>query len=536
MRSTLGYARTSWLVAMSLAVVSAAAQVAAPQAKLRVAGFQVSGATLLAQREIDAVLLPLLGERTIDELQRAAAAVQALYAAEGYGAVVAYVPPQTSEGGIVKITVVEGKVAAVAVKGNRRFSAQNIRASLPALKEGTTPRVRDIDQQLRIANENPAKEVQLLLKPGQRSGETDAEVTVVERPLQRLSVGLDNTGNELTGDWRVHAGWQHASLTGHDDVASVQAQTSPSDPGKVRVVGAGYRWPLYGARIVLDAYAAYSDIDGATTQSLAGDIAFNGRGRIAGARAAWYLPRRGELDQRLALALDRRDYLNRCTIAGQNDLCGPAGASVSVTPLAAEYLAQATRPWPMSLALSVHHNVGLGGAHADAADFDAARPGAKRRYTALRWNASAAWPVAEDWQLRLRLTGQYSSDALVSGEQFGIGGASSVRGYAEREVVGDSGAFASLELGGPELLSALGVGSAGALRPLAFVDAGHVRNRGEAPCVDIKLRCSLASLGVGVRLQLGGLQARLDFARVLDDAARTKRGDTKAHVGVYYGF
>lgn len=38
---------------------------------------------------------------------------------------------------------------------------------------------------MQIANENPARQTRILLKPGTRQGETGAEVTVAEGPLQR---------------------------------------------------------------------------------------------------------------------------------------------------------------------------------------------------------------------------------------------------------------------------------------------------------------------------------------------------------------
>jgi hemolysin activation/secretion protein len=141
--------------------------------------------------------------------------------------------------------------------------------------------------------------------------------------------------------------------------------------------------------------------------------------------------------------------------------------------------------------------------------------------------------VAEDWSIRGRITGQLTRDGLVPGEQFGIGGASSVRGYEERELVGDNGAFASLELGSPSLL---GQPTAGRLSLLAFADAAYVANQLDTPCLEDRSHCTLASLGVGARFGMGTLQARLDVAYALKSAARTQRGDAKAHFAVNYGF
>lgn len=504
------------------------------QTSVKVSGFQVTGNTLLKQAAVDAVLLPMIGQRTIEDLRRAAASVQALYAAEGYGAVVAYVPPQSGQDGIVTIAVVEGKLASVKVSGARRLSEQRVKDTLPALVPGETPRISHIDAQLRMANENPARQLQLLLQPGQKAGEAEARIAVEEQPVQRFSVGLDNTGNSRTGDYRASLGWQHADLSGHDDVLSAQLQTSPTEPKLVKVFSAGYRLPLYRQRMAIDVFAGYSDVEGGATQTIAGDLNFNGRGRVLGTRAGWYLPRWGEFDQRVALGLDHRAYLNRCTIAGLgSSVCGPAGESVTVHPLSLEYSAQAGGQTALGLSVSLNGNLQLGGQNTGAASFEAVRPGAKPGYLAMRFGLNGSTTVAEDWSVRGRITGQLARDGLVPGEQFGIGGASSVRGYEERELVGDNGAFASLELGSPSLL---GQPAAARLSLLAFADAAYVANQLDTPCLEDRTRCSLASLGIGARFGLGSLQARLDVAYALKSAARTQRGDAKAHFAVNYGF
>ncbi len=505
------------------------------QTSVKVSGFHIIGNTLLDPKKVDAVLLPMLGQRTLDELKRAAVAVQSLFAAEGYGAVVAYLPPQTGHDGLVTIAVVEGKLSAVSVSGAERHSQENIMASLPALKVGATPRLRDVDAQLRIANENPGKQVQVLLSPGKHSGEAEAVVLVQEGARQRVTVGLDNTGNERTGDYRATLGWQHANLSGHDDIVGAQLQVSPTEPSQVRVFSVGYRWPLYAQRMVIDGFAAYSDVDGGATASLAGDLRFVGRGRVFGLRSSWYLPRWGEFDPRLSVGLDHRAYLNRCDIDGlPSGACGPAGESVAVSPLSIEYSLQSGGDRPLGLTVSLHHNLPLGGSHADRASFEAVRPGAKPSYSALRVAMSGSLPAGEQWQLRGRVTAQWTPDALISGEQFGIGGAQSLRGYEERELIGDMGLTALVELSGPSLLAAdAGLGH---LRPLAFFDGGWARNQGDAPCVDVRAQCSAASVGVGARYAIGSVNARIDLAYPLKSASRTQRGDTRAHVALQVGF
>lgn len=515
-------------------VLTCTAASAGAQVTVKVSGFQVSGNTLLDPARLDVVLMPMLGMRTAEELQRAAAAVQHLYAAEGYGAVVAYLPPQSGEGGIVTIAVVEGRIGEVRVTGISRYSAERILGALPDLVVGQTPRLTRIDAELRMANENPGRQLQLLLQPGRKAGEAEARISVQEQPVTRTTVGLDNTGNQRTGDYRASLGWSHADLTGHDDVFSAQAQTSPSEPSLVRVLSGGYRLPFYSRRLAFDVFAAHSDVEGGTTPTVAGDLNFNGRGRVVGARAGWYLPRWGDFDQRLTVGADHRAYLNTCSIAGlPTGACGTAGESVTVHPLSIDYAVQSGGSPALGFNVSLSGNLRLSGRHTGVASFEAVRSGSTPGYTVLRFGANAATTLAEDWSVRGRVTGQLSRDSLVPGEQFGIGGAASVRGYEERELVGDSGTFASLEIGSSALWADARMGR---LHMLAFAEAAYIANQQDTPCVEDRSRCTLASLGLGLRHTLGALQTRVDLAYALRSATRTERGDAKLHFAVNYGF
>jgi hemolysin activation/secretion protein len=524
--------------ALAWPALAAQAQSPAPASTdvVQVQRFQVQGNTLLAPAAVQAALAPYTGARNLADLQKAAQAVQALYGQAGWAAVVVYLPPQPVADGVVTLQVVEGRLARVQVQGAQRLSAERVRAALPSLVEGSTPRVRRIDAELQIANENPGRNMAVLLGPGSAPGEVQATVKVDEQPVQRFSASFDNSGNARTGHYRLGLGWQHADLTGHDDLLSLNLQTSPTEPSMVRVASAGYRWPLPGLRAAVDLFAAYSNVDGGTQAIAAGNLSFAGAGRIAGARVVWYLPRLGEFDQRLTTGLENRAYLNDCSVAGLPDgACGAAGESVSVQPLSLEYAAQQGGATPMLFTLGLSQNLALGGKHGAQADFDAVRPGAPRRYTVLRAGAQASMPVLEDARLAARFSLQHSSDALVSGEQFGLGGAHSVRGYQERELSGDSGWQLSLELISPRLGADRLPGGAD-LRLLAFADAGEVNNQLSTFCRNTSSRCRAAAVGIGLRLGWGPVQLRADIAQAQHDAIGTERGDWRGHIALSASF
>jgi hemolysin activation/secretion protein len=508
----------------------------AQEVRVPVTQFDITGNTLLPKEAIDAALERFKGERTLTEIQQAAQAVQALYRDAGYGGVVAYVPPQTGAPGHATIAVLEGRVSHVYVSGNRQFSEANIRRAVPQLREGQTPQVRSIDAGIQLANENPSRQISLALEPGPQQGDIEARVTVSELPLSRWSFALDNTGNESTGRLRATLGYQNAALWDLDHQLTAQVQFAPDEINAVAVASAGYRIPFYGAGMALDMFAAYSDVEGGTATTAAGPLQFSGEGQVLGMRLSRPLARIGDISHRVSVGLDRRVYLNDCSILGlPPGACGPAGASVAVHPVSIDYQWQQDGPVPFGFNAGYSRNLDIGGNHAHASDYDAVRPGADPHYDLVRLGAHVALSLPRAWQLQARAGGQWTNDALVPGEQFGIGGSLAVRGYEEREITGDSGAVASAEVYTPNLLGS-GDDPASALRLLGFADAGKAYNRIDTPCRVGQSTCLLTSVGVGARLIYRKLQLRLDVAYALKDAITTASGDTRVHFLAIYSF
>lgn len=538
----------AWMTAHALMATPAFAQTerspqpastevpASPPKRTRVKEVRVTGNTLLPVSDIDAALARLLGERSMADLEQAALAVQALYSRAGYGAVLVYMAPQSMDDGIVTITVLEGRISRTPVSGNKQFSDANIRAAVPALRLGETPRVDVLDVQVEMANENPSRQIQLTLEPGQATGEVEGKLMVTEAPVQRWSIDVDNRGNARTGRLRSSLGWQHANMWDRDQVLSAQVQTSPDNPSAVQVFSGNYRLPLYEPRVAVDLYAAYSNVRPGAVPTLAGDLQFNGRGRVFGAKATRYLPRLGEFDQRVGMSLDSRDYLNDCTVVGlPPGACGPAGENISVQPLSIDYLLQRSGARSMWMTASLVHNLQLGGTSSTDSSFGNARFGSKPRFSLLRLTTGASAAISSAMVFSVRAVAQWTADALISSEQFGVGGATSVRGYEERELAGDRGGFASMELSSVDIAKPLGLDHS-KLRVLSFIDIGWAGNRLGTPCLGNNDSCAIASAGAGLRYGVERLQMQLLVARALKTAAQTQRNDFKLHTTVSYEF
>ena len=75
---------------------------------------------------------------------------------------------------------------------------------------------------------------------------------------------------------------------------------------------------------------------------------------------------------------------------------------------------------------------------------------------------------AGDWQFRFNVTGQETSDKLVAGEQFGVGGPGSVRGFNDRAFANDSGNVVNFEFYTPDVARNWKIDPSMRLRGLVF--------------------------------------------------------------------
>jgi len=504
--------------------------------------FKIEGNTLLKPDEIEAVLKPFTGkQREYGDVKRAIEALRQRYRTEGFSVVWVVAPEQDLDRGVVTLRVIEGRIGKVTIEGNRFFDDANIRSSLPALREKVSPRAKDISANAQLGNENPAKQVDVVLRPGEKQGVVDATVDVIDvRPLKAF-LTFDNTGNTETGDYRLGVGVQHANLFNRDNIFTFNYVTSPGKWDQVSLYSGSYRLPLYSSGDSMDFIVAYSDVDAGTTQTVAGPLAFSGQGTVYGLRYNQLLERRGEYSHRIVYGLDYRAYENDCKLGDFGaEGCGPAAVDVTLSPISMAYNGNWAKPGRISdFYVALSHNVPVD-ANGQESDFNAARPspnggdGASSRYTILRCGASMVNAFESNWQVRAAFNAQYTSDSLVSGEQFGIAGATAVRGFQEREIVRDIGYFANLELYSPNLAGKLVPGENN-LRGLLFYDFASAANNpldGEA-----RQKVSTASIGAGFRWNIQrNFNLRFDLARVMDEGGSKKKGDLRGHISVFFGY
>ena len=495
--------------------------------RFAIEAFIVEGNTLIEPKIVDELVGPYTGaQRDFGDIQRALEALQAEYLKRGYNAVRVLVPEQDIRAGKVRLQVIEARVRNVRIEGNQHFDDANIRASLPALREGVPPNTRDIGANVTLSNENPARQQRVVLESTPEVGLVDAVVRVSDSDPWRTSAFFDNSGNPATGHNRAGVGFLNANFGGADHVLNLQLITSPTQYDDVLIAGAGHRIPLYGNNALIDLFGGYSDVNSGTLADL---FSVSGSGTVLGARYTKVLPRLGSYEQKLAVGVDWKAFDNDVVLIGGSTTLVP---DVTTFPLILSYTGRDVEPG-RDLAFSITYaaNMPYGDGDASRDAIRAARAGAKPRFQIVRLSASYSLAMPEDNIFRIAIDGQYTQDALIPGEQFGMGGQASVRGFYERTTAHDIGHRVSFEMYGPE--SGQQFGPDWKARVLGFIDMA--RGKDQEP---VRLAESgMMSVGAGLRASRGKhLSLRVDTALVVDGTANRDKGELRTHFGIAYVF
>jgi hemolysin activation/secretion protein len=482
-----------------------------PAPRFDIERFEINANTLLSPDEVGRIVEPYTGKnKDFADIQRALEALEQVFRDRGYGVVQVLLPEQDITRGVVRFHVLQPKVGKVVIEGNTHFDAANIRHSLPSVKEGETPNSKDIARNLQITAEHPVKQTNVLLKSGASDEQVDINIKVTDDKPWRGFLILDNTGTTDTGNYRLGIGFQHSNVFNSDHVFTAQYVTSPTELDQVSVYGVGYRIPFYGLNSSLELIAGYSDVDSGTVQGL---FNVSGKGSIGSARWNYYLPKSADYEHRVAFGLDYRAFENQVLFEGTSIV-----PDVTVHPASLSYsgLWRGTAS-ELSFYASGAKNI-PGGKNGDDAAFQASRPGASADYSVFRYGFNYVRQFQNEWQTRLGFGGQYTRDPLVSGEQFGIGGPDSVRGYDLRELANDRGMAAQLELYTPDFARNVGLSDSYKLRLLGFFDYGSVSRVDPLP--DETTEAAIKSAGIGLRLGYSkSVVLRLDLAQILKDTA-----------------
>jgi len=511
----------SAVVAQTKVAPAEVAQGVAGSPTFAIKGFDIEGENPLTAAEVSRVVAPYLrADATIETLQKATSALEAALKEKGFALHRVALPPQ-EVGGAVKLNIVKFVIGKVTIEGRVRFGEANIRGSVPELVEGAAPNFRTLAVQTAIANESQGKRLQVALKESDEGDKIDARIVVKESQPWNFSVSASNTGSTATGNDRLTLAGSHSNLFDLDHQLTAAYTSSLERPNAVNQLGLNYRIPVYRWGGVVGASYTQSNVLGDF-----GAFKSTGTGRTMGVNYNHYLPPLGGYRSYIGVGVDDKQFdvtlINGVPLVGQS-----VRRSVPLTLGYNARMESDTAAWGFSVDLASNLSTGSGNDLASYRTEDT-------RIQSAQWNAlrgaanySTGWGGGL-WGVRGQF--QYSGEALIAGEQFGLGGSSSVRGAAERPLSGDSGLLLSGEVTSREL--------APGLRVLGFVDAGWLSNNN--PSANKPLSDSLSSAGLGLRYVVPVFSLSADYGRVIGGSALPatagsgipKLGDDKLHINV----
>ena len=487
----------------------------AAEIKLTLQGVVFEGRTALAEADLLPLYESLLGkEITLLQAYEIADAVTAKYRSEGYILSRAVIAAQKISGGIITISIVEGYINQIIIKGDAKKSVDLLRTYSDKIQASRPLNIATLERYLLLANDIPGITAKSVLRPAANMpGAADLVLMITHKPVDG-SLSLDNHGSAYVGPYQVSAtiaendliaggertqlsytlanplganqrkelGFlrlSHNRIVGNEGASvSLSLSHSKSEPGdtlKVQEVKSssnsltlGASYPMIRAR--------------AENLSLMGGFSYqNSKSDLLGARLT-------------------DDKLRSVNAGISYDFVGSPGG---ITLLGAT----------ITQGLSI-----LGST--DGNSPNPSRADGRDDFTKIVANISHLQKIGGGFNLLASASGQYSADPLLAAEEFGVGGGGFGRGYDASEITGDKGLAAKLELqyGRKSDLTYLRDYQA-----YAFYDAGAVWDKG------VSGRDSLASTGIGVRMNLtDSVSGGLELAKPLTRGVATNSADPNA--------
>ena len=508
-----------WICGFILWLLMSNASIAQQNLEFTVSSFLIEGDNPISQSDSLKIVQEFTGKQSgFEGLNTAREALEQELARQGFPFYRVTLPPQELLDGAVTFKIVKFRLGKVIVEGNEYFSTQNIRNSVPQLLEDVSPNTQKISRSLSIANGNPAKSISLSFKGSEQSEHIDAVLKVKEQNPQLYYIQLNNSGTEDGAESRVSLGYQHNALWNRDHGLTLSYTTSPEDTAALSQWGLTYRMPMYEHGATLSFLVSDSEIDSGV---VADDFEISGSGSVFSVDYKRPLARSGNFSHSINIGIASKSFDNNVSFLGAQ-----IGNDIVTQPLTLGYKGAWLKPtgqWSFSIDTAANISGGSGNE-----DEDYEKLVAEADWLAIHYGVNYIHRFSNHSLFNFSLSGQQSSDLLVSGEQFGIGGASSVRGYDERGVAGDEGYDISLEYWLKPLTSY-------DIRLLVFYDAGTVTIN--EPQLGEQRSQSISSSGIGLRYNWKQtISINLDLAVAMDDSGVTQDGDSKAHISVLVRF
>jgi hemolysin activation/secretion protein len=405
--------------------------------------FQVEGVKSIPFDDVAQRFTPLVGKDiTVGDLIRIADGITQLYQSRGYALSFAFVPAQTFENGVVRVTIVEGYVSEVKITGNAGKEEDKIRAIAEHIRADRPLKRATFERYINVLGILPGIKVAANVPPPQNTdGATTLELKVEHKPVN-VSAGLNTNQPGVQGlltatENGLTSLGEQLSISallpkGRDNVTYLAAHGAVplgSDGLVTRIDATHYRGnPVDNPG--LPSYVERTVINDKLSGSLSYPLLLNNTQSVIGTVSAY-------------ASHDEDTYHN--TI---NDAQIGLRSQVRVMQLQADYTSvDPNQVRKASVNVAQAFNV-LGASKAGDSNIPGVVETNPASLTFTRTGAS--FSQTNEWPLKIgtaiAMTGQYSPDSLPTSEQISFGAQHFAQGYEPGEASADSGWGASFEV------------------------------------------------------------------------------------------
>ncbi len=400
----------------------------------------------LTQADLDGILANYLGKRVdFSQIQHLVQQVNDLYNKRGVVTASAVLPPQTLSDGVLKVQLVEGKLAKVVVNGDHQTADKFVLGRVRLTTAGDVVDVPTAARDLTWFNKVYHAQLRMSLQPGAVFGTTDVALAISEPKKNQLSFFIDNQGVSSTGRGEAGAYYHAYGLAGIDDNLLVFGTASGgSISGSI-----SYDLPVStsGTRLTF-AYnrSGIAVVNGATK-------ALDVKGRSQAISTTLSQPFLANTKWAL-LGLSTLSYGTSYSRSQSVPLVNSTTSKISLG-LSAAYSGEAGSFTIQPQAVYARSDDKLGGS--------------TRNIWLGTGTVSGGYRFGDGWSFVGNGAWQFGGEKLLPGDLlFQIGGPTTVRGYPADAAAGDGGYFAQFEL--HKTLDAAVKGMDG----YGFIDAGEV--------------------------------------------------------------
>ncbi len=471
---------------------------------------EIAGASAIRPEALSKAYQAYLGRPVSEaDLAKIAEAITQSYQTAGYLLSRAYLPPQDINGGAVRVQVVEGSIGTVLFEGGdanqfglRKFAA-HLSRELPLTR-------KTFERQLLLINDTPGVEVEdtVLRELGNASGRF--ELTIVLKTWRIWAqAGMDNRGTDDIGPIQGYATAAANSVLSPGGSAVATISTIPDETNE-----------LSFGRLSLEHLVG----DNGSKLSFAASrsrLRPNGERRLRNTKIKTdNFTLKGTLvsyrsrERSLWLSLEGGTRLEE-----ERDQSGLIYRDrIRAISLLADLHAQDRLGGMNYLTVNLRQGFSVFGA-SRAGDQNLSRYDGRGDFTKLFASYYRVQTLRGNWSLALSAEAQVSSNALLSSEEFYLGGSSIGRAFEGGEISGDSG------LGGVAELRYEQTTERSLLKSwmvYGFVDGGTVWNRNSNGTSTL----SLASFGAGARFELPqDIRVGVEVAKPFQEHTWAENGD-----------